>query len=121
MPQEEEAKTKYIALRILSKILNALVTILTYITKLVDGFMFLIGKPFEALMNGVGGVAPLSYVYLVALGFLVACLYGIIQWVINQIFSGTLSKSGCALSHTVFVTSIVSWLVLLWLFAVFAR
>lgn len=116
--QQEEAKTKYIALRILSKILNALVTIISYITKMVDSFMFLIGQPFEELMNGVGGVAPLSYVYLVALGFFVAFLYGVMRWVINKIFSET---PGCALSHTVFVTSIVYWLVLLWLFAVFAR
>jgi hypothetical protein len=115
---EQEAKEKYIVLRILSKILNFIITILTYVTKFVDGFMFIAGKPFEVILNGVGGDAPLSYLYLVALGFVVAFLYGIIQWFINQIFS---EVPGCALSHNVFVTSIVSWLILLWFFAVFAR
>jgi hypothetical protein len=115
---EETTKEKYIVLQILSKILNFLVTVIKYVSKGVDTFMFIIGQPFESIMNGVGGPAPLSYLYLVGLGFLVAFLYGIIRWVINKIFSDT---PMCALSHNIYVTSIVSWLILLWLFAVFAR
>lgn len=115
---EESAKEKYIVLQVLSKILNFLVTVIKYVSKGVDTFMFIIGQPFESIMNGVGGPAPLSYIYLVGLGFLVAFLYGIIDWFINKIFSET---PNCALSHKVYVTSIVTWLILLWLFAVFAR
>ena len=133
------AKEDYIVLQVLSKILNFLVTVIKYVSQGVDGFMFIIGQPFESIMNGVGGPAPLSYLYLVGLGFLVAFLYGVVRWVINKIFSevpGQRASSlqqltpenakrsrefGCALSHNIYVTSIISWLVLLWLFAVFAR
>lgn len=115
---EESAKEKYIVLQIMSKILNFLFTVIKYVSKGVDAFMFIIGQPFESIMNGVGGPAPLSYIYLVGLGFLVAFLYGIIRWFINKIFS---EVPGCALSHNIYVTSIVTWLILLWFFAVFAR